>query len=232
MNNRCVILVPFTGAIEWGCEEGLQALEKRGYQVRRVPGFSAIDFGRCVMARDALLAGFDELMWIDSDVCFHPDDVEKLRKHQQPIVCGIYAKKGRREFACEFQADTQEVQFGQNGGLLQIRYAGFGFMHTRRTVYEIVREYLQLPACNQRFGPDLFPWFMPMLVPDGSGQWYLSEDYAFCERARQAGFRVMADTKIRLFHLGTHGFSWEEAGKDLDRYASYTYRIHRSETPG
>ena len=168
MPNRCVVLVPFSGAIELGCEEALQTLERRGYQVRRVPGFSAIDFGRCVMARDALLAGFDELMWVDSDVCFHPDDVEKLRSHQLPLACGLYAKKGKREFACEFLAGTERVNFGRTGGLMEIRYAGFGFMHTRRPVYHAIREQLQLPACNQRFGPDLLPWFLPILMPDGS----------------------------------------------------------------
>ena len=35
-------------------------------------------------------------MWIDSDVVFYTDDLERLRAHKLPLVCGIYAKKGRR----------------------------------------------------------------------------------------------------------------------------------------
>ena len=164
-------------------------------------------------------------MWIDSDVVFYPDDIERLRAHQLPLVCGIYAKKGRREYACDFLPGTESVVFGKNGGLLEIRYAGFGFILTRREVYETLRTKLDLAECNQRFGPPLVPWFMPMLVPDGEGRWYLAEDYAFCERARQAGIRIMADTRIRLYHVGSHGYSWEDPGHEIPRYASYIHHF-------
>ena len=59
---RCVVLVPVGGAIEPDCEEALKALETKGYPVRRVRGYSAIDATRCQMATDALGDGFVELM--------------------------------------------------------------------------------------------------------------------------------------------------------------------------
>ena len=48
--------------MEPGCEDALKALEIKGYPVRRVRGYSAIDAARCQMATDALGDGFDELM--------------------------------------------------------------------------------------------------------------------------------------------------------------------------
>ena len=64
----------------------------------------AIPFGELVairrlilhnqLATDALMQGFEETMWIDSDVAFSPDDVQQLRDHDLPITCGIYPKKG------------------------------------------------------------------------------------------------------------------------------------------
>jgi GT2 family glycosyltransferase len=39
-----------------------------------------------------------------------------------------------------------------------------------------------------------------------TGPWYLAEDYAFCERARQCGFKIMADTTIRLWHIGEYAY--------------------------
>lgn len=90
---RCVVLVPYQGLIHRECEEGLKELERRGYQVRRVQGYAAIDQGRNQLATDALLDGFEEILWIDSDVGFHPDSVEQLRSHPQWIVCGIYPQK-------------------------------------------------------------------------------------------------------------------------------------------
>jgi hypothetical protein len=44
----------------------------------------------------------------------------------------------------------------------------------------------------------MIPFFQPQVIPDGNGHWYLAEDHSFCYRARQCGFRVMADTTIRM----------------------------------
>jgi hypothetical protein len=234
--SKCVVLVPFTHSIDQGCERALEDLEKRGYVVRRVVGFSAIDFGRTVLASNALRDGFDELMWIDSDVRFSADDVERLRSHPLPIVCGIYAKKSRRQFACQFLPEMDKIVFGREGGLFELLYAGFGFVLTRRVLFETIQQKLNLPDVNQRWGPPIVPYFQPMvipdpLLPDGKGLWYLSEDYSFCERARQCGFKIMADTTFRLWHVGEYGFSWEDAGRDKERFATYTYHLSPGKSP-
>jgi hypothetical protein len=220
--SSCIILVPIGSTIDPACEQALHVLERRGYTVRRSYDFSAIDFGRSVLASNALAEGFDELLWVDSDMVFHPDDVEKLRGHGLPIVAGIYAKKSRAEFACEFLHATPQIVFGKGGDLHEIRYAGCGFMLTRRAAYDQIRRQLALPECNQRFGLPIVPYFLPMLVPDGAGQWYLAEDYAFCERARQCGLKVMADSSIRLLHVGSYGFGWEDIGHPRKKCATYT----------
>lgn len=210
---NCVVLVPFTSLIDPMCEQGLHALERKGYTVRRVQGFSAIDFGRSVLASNALREGFDEIMWVDSDIVFHPSDVERLREHNLPIVCGLYSKKGKKEFACDFLPGTPSMTFGKDGGLHEIRYAGFGFVLTRRSLYDTVKERCELKECNQRFGPAIVPWFLPEVVKDGAGSWYLSEDYAFCERVRRAGVKIMADTTIKLLHIGNYGYSWDDVAR-------------------
>lgn len=137
--SQCVVLVPVGGAIDPGCDDGLYELERRGYQVWRVRGYAAIDAARNQMASDALAQGFHELMWIDVDIAFDPDDVDKLRRHDLPLVCGIYAKKSRRQFACSFLPETRQVAFGPSGGLVEILYCGFGFVLTRRSLYETMQ---------------------------------------------------------------------------------------------
>jgi hypothetical protein len=71
------------------------------------------------------------------------------------------------------------------------------------------------------------PYFLPLLLPDGTGHWYLGEDFAFSERARRAGFAIMADTRIRLNHIGKCSYSWEDAGSDRPRYGSYQFNVNR-----
>lgn len=222
---RCVVLVPVNDYIEPACARALAELERLGYVVWQRFGCSAIDQARSQMATDALAQGFDELMWIDADIHFHPDAVGMLRSHGLPMVCGIYPKKNSRELVCSLLPDTDRLVFGREGGLVEIRYAAGGFLHTRRAVYEIMADREELPVCNEQFGHALRPYFLPMVVRDGANHWYLAEDFAFCERARRCGFGVHADTRCRLEHIGKYGYSWEDAGSERQRYGSYTFTI-------
>jgi hypothetical protein len=225
-NSKCVVLVPVGTSIEHDCERGLRRLEERGYTVRRVPGYTAIDQARNQISSDALEDGFDELMWIDSDIGFDPDDVDKLRKHNLPIVCGIYPKKGQRELSCHVVPGTTSLVFGKQGGLIRLTYAATGFLLTKRQVYKDIQEKLVLPVCNQRFGKTMVPYFLPLVVPDGKhGHWCLAEDFAFSERAKRAGYEVMADTSIRLLHIGRYSYSFEDAGSVLTRYGTYNLNL-------
>src|SRR6185295_10416228 len=121
---RCVVLVPFGTHIEPPCERSLRVLEARGIEVRRYPSTAAVDRMRCNMATAALRDGFDELMWIDSDIAFDPDSVDVLRDHDLPLVAGIYPKKGMQDFALYLEPGTAELVVGEGGGLCDVRYVG------------------------------------------------------------------------------------------------------------
>ncbi len=233
---RCAVLVPHQGRIVSRCQAALVELERRGYIVRRVEGYSAIDQARNQIGSDALHDGFQETMWIDSDVGFDPDDVDKLRRHGLPITCGVYPKKGKRELAIHILPGTERFRFGVLGGLTEILYAGTGFLHVRREAYETIAGTLKLPLCNEHTKHPLWPFFQPLIrsapykagEPTDSkvgrtGHWYLAEDYAFCHRARQSGLPIMADTTIRLWHIGDYGYSWEDAGIDRPRFGDFDY---------
>jgi hypothetical protein len=220
-NSSCVILVPALQPPAARCEEGLRELERRGYPVRRVRGFSAIDQGRNEMAAAALRDGFAETMWIDIDIGFEADDVERLRARALPIAAGVYPQVAARALACHLLPNTPQLVFGNEGGLVEIKYAAAGFLLVRREVYEAVCQRLALPLCNTRFGRGVWPLFQPLTVFDDGVHRYLTEDYAFCHRARQAGFKIMADTSIRLWRFGSYPFSWEDAGSEPERLATF-----------
>ena len=227
---RCVIMVPFSGSILQECEDALKELERRGYRVWRVGGYAAIDQGRNQMATDAMLEGFEETMWIDADTGFHPDVVDRLRSHNLPIVGGVCAQKGKRAIACHILPGTPRMVFGKGGGLVEVLYAGTGFLLVRREAYLAIQRQLALPVCNERFGRPMIPWFQPMIRQIEEGTWYLAEDYAFCQRARQCGLGVWVDTSIRLWHIGQYRYGWEDAGLERQRFGSFT--LNFSDAPG
>jgi hypothetical protein len=211
-SNRCVILVPFSAHIVAACDRGLIELQRRGYEVWRVGGYSAIDAGRSELAAKAIKEGFDETFWIDSDIQFAPEDVERVRGHGLPITTGIVARKGARAIASQALPGTKQLHVGTGGGLVEILYAGAGFLHIRREVYTAMQKTFKLPLCNAQFGRPMIPFFQPMIRETDAGHWYLGEDYSFCERARQCGYKIMADTSIRLWHIGEYAYGWEDAG--------------------
>jgi hypothetical protein len=217
----CLVVVPFRDHILPACEDGLRGLEARGYTVRRQSEPASVDLKRSHLATDGLAEGFDEIMWIDSDTVFHPDGVEKLRSHGLPLVGGIYTKRVRAEFACVFLKETPPMTLGEGGGLVEVRYAGTGFLLTHRRVYEDIKAKLNLPVCNKMWATPVVPYFQTLVSEDPELGWqYLSHDYSFCNRARQAGHKVMLDTSIRLWHVGAYPFGWEDVGMPVRRVAT------------
>ncbi|MFO0634061.1 MAG: hypothetical protein U0168_14540 [Nannocystaceae bacterium] len=223
--SKCVVLVPVSHHIEPATQKALSCLEAAGYTVWRVYGLSDIARGRSKLASAALDAGFEQLMWIDADVVFDPDAVDRLRAHGLPMVCGIYPAKAARRLTCATLGEEPEFVFGEGGGLVELRYAATGFLLTHRSVYERVREHHRLPTCTD--GDErLWPFFLSLVVPTDDGSHaYLSEDFSFSHRVREAGFQVMADTTIRLGHVGSYVYSWEDAGMALRRVPSYRLRM-------
>ena len=185
--SRCCVLVPVGNSIEPECERGLLVLELLGYQVRRVRGFSQIDVARNSIASSAIQDGFEETFWIDSDIGFSPDDILRIRQRNIPLCCGIYPKKGLRELACHVIPGTAEIRFGEkDGGLVEVLYAGAGFLHVRAEVYHAIERQCGLRICDARFGTPNLPYFQPLIKQTSSGD-HAGDGRAPCTKGASAG---------------------------------------------
>ena len=221
------VLTPHLNGVEPECEKALQQLEQAGARVVRRGGCSAIDVARNEILSDALHDGAESIQFIDSDLGFEAADALRLLARPEPVVSAVYAKKGRREMASVFVDGTKEVLFGpEAAGLYPLKYAATGFLRLRAGVLRRMIAELGLPLCNTHWGRGVWPFFLPLVVAQGPGQWhYLGEDWAFSHRLARMGVVPLADTTIRLWHWGRYGFSWEDAGGDVKRYRSYSYGI-------
>lgn len=196
----------YRGFIEPQCEQGLRQLESAGWDVWRRPGSAALDRERSRLATEALDAGFDALLWVDSDQVFDADAAATLDALNVPFVSALIARRGVRDFACVFADGTERVTVGEGGGPLEVRYVGCGFTLVRRAAFEAVAKHFGLPRVLDPGGA-IVPFYLPMVTHvAGQGLAYLGEDYAFCERLRQAGERILVDTRPRVLHLGHYAY--------------------------
>jgi hypothetical protein len=223
--NRCAVFVTGNAPVGSPTAAGIRELERRGYSIWRIEGAEQLDLLRSQAATEALSRGFSETLWIDSQIEFDPNDVIKLRAHQLPLVAGVYPRAGGHTLALELLPSTSRIELGVGGGLLEIQYVAVGFLHVRREVYETMSSQLELPRCPPPAGPPFTPYFLPFVKTENAGSTFLDADFAFCERARQCGFAIFADTTIRLWRNGNYRYSWEDLGGGPARTPSCELRI-------
>ena len=221
--------------MEWATEMSLIELMHKGYAVQKIYGCANVDIARSQLASDVLSKGFEELFWVDSDIAFKVEDFERLRSHDLPLVCGLYPKKLKEGgLAAILDDDTDMLVFGVAGGLVEIKWAGTGFFYTKRCVYDDIQAKLDLPECLIGQDSTIRPYFMPFTIPPGTNgnpskeySLYLGDDTSFCERARMVGYKVYADTTIRLDHIGKYRYSWEDISGTRQRFDSLPCQIKR-----
>jgi hypothetical protein len=224
--SSCLVVVPYRDHIEPACEEALRGLEARGYTVRRSVGSAAVDLKQSHLATEALAGPFDEILWVASDTSFHPDAVERLRSHGLPLVGGLSVEPVKGEFACAFLRDTPALTLGEGGSVTEVRHVGTAFLLTHRRVFEDIGRKFDLPACNRTWPTPVVPYFQPLVWSDPElGYQYLGEGYSFCERARQAGHKVMVDTSIRLWRVGPRSYGWEDVLAPIRRVTAATLQV-------
>lgn len=167
-------------------------------------------------ARNTLVARFLEsdmqwLLFLDVDLEFQPEHIARLwlhaTKENRKIVCGIYAMK---KLAPRFVANWIKGEEPDKNGAVKVSESGTGCMLIHRSVFEKMRaampEIAYSTDSNHAGGPMKTEWDFfavgPYKYPSGLVR-YLSEDWMFCQRARDLGFDVWADTKIQIRHMGT-----------------------------
>ena len=177
------------------------------------------------MLREPMLEGADIMVILDDDVQFLPDDLEKIirqaRELQEPVG-GIYVTRSREPHIASLLWPNQSILFGPGQELVNVRYLATGFMAIPRIVLE---KMLAHPGFQTVHGTEplifyeqgvgdtpLYDFFRPFGIREGDTlraagyenaderNHILSEDWAFCERARQCGFQIWADPSIILQH--------------------------------
>jgi len=186
-----------------------------------------ISRSRSVAASDFLRSPADVMLMIDHDISWQPGDLSRLIasvRQTTSVVSGIYPKRSFGNGVAVRFAEPGRYTIGDDR-LVPGQYLSTGFFAVHRDVFEAMAPTLRLTT------EGFWPFFMPMLsaCPSGESPEYLSEDWAFCERARTLGFRLHVDLKPILSHSGAHAFRLIDSQLPLPPDASIT--LQASENP-
>ncbi len=175
-----------------------------------------ISRSRSVVASRFLQSKADVLVMIDHDLVWNPGDVRELATkalQHDAIVAGLYSKRALRKGFASILRDEAPGSFMDIGAdhVYEAKWLASGFTAYPRTAFEKVKEAVEmdsgqltrLHAARYFDGHDFTPFFMPFML----GTDYLSEDWAFSERARRAGVKQLIWAKPKLLHIGEFPYS-------------------------
>ena len=189
-----LIAVPSMDSVPAVFAQSLAMLKKAGNCAVAFQVGSLVYESRNDLAKYAVQSEADYVLWLDSDMMFEPELLEKmmatLQEHDLDILTGIYYRR-RHPFSpvlmkklsiaennfCEYENFNAYPE----DGIFEVEGIGFGCVLMKSDVLMDIKA-----TYND--------WFSPF------GR--VGEDLSFCWRARQTGHKIFADPSIQLGHCG------------------------------
>lgn len=194
---KTLICIPCMDMVHTEFMKSLLAMRRPGDTKIVISQSSLIYDARNNMARQAVKGGFDRVMWLDSDMSFEPDLMERLSARldegydfvsglyftrKAPIRPVVYSECGYFENE-EGAVSPVAVWYDDypRDTLFEVKASGFGGVMMTIDCIKAVADKFGLP-------------FAPML---GFG-----EDLSFCGRLSQTDKKMWVDSTIKLGHVG------------------------------
>ncbi|MGA7292551.1 MAG: hypothetical protein WBW85_08445 [Terriglobales bacterium] len=198
-------------------------------------------------ARSTLVAAFlddpaaTHLLFVDADISFEPQQVERLLRFDKDFTAALYPLKSIDwDFIpqrCVEQGESLQhaalsyvgtfcpvAECKQEGDFVTAIYAGGGFQLIRRGVLEkMISAYPEsrfshvhgMPMMGNRRemaqSSNLYALFDCIIDPESGA--YLSEDYSFCLRWRKIGGEIWLDAASKLTHSGPYEFAGDHPSR-------------------
>lgn len=189
---KILIAVPCMDQVPAPFCNSLALLHKVGDCTLMMKSGSLIYTSRNALATAAIQTDTDLVFWLDSDMVFQPDILERmvdtLQKNNLDILTGLYFRRvppyspvlfDKLEIdgvACDF-TEWKHIP----NDLFEVGACGFGCVLMKTDVFFDVQS---------KYGN--------MFAPIGNN----GEDVAFCWRARQCGYKIFCDPSLICGHVG------------------------------
>lgn len=136
---------------------------------------------------------YGKIFWIDSDIEWAVEDFMKLYESGLNIVSGLYALDPTGQVAVNYPNErgvptrVNKVEFLLHEHPVEVGGVGFGFVCMKYGVFESIPR----------------PWFLIGKVqwsPDSEMRVNVGEDYSWCGKAQQAGYKIYVDPTVKVRH--------------------------------
>lgn len=164
-----------------------------------------------LMAKLATNKDITHFFFLDSDIEFDAEQlikmvIQSVVDPEKAVIGGVYPKKCLPiAYNLNFEKETRI-----HGPLYTVDTLPTGFLMFQRRVWEdLVKAH---PEWKYKDDIGLGKQYEPMLYSvfdcyiDEAGH-YLSEDWAFCRRAKKLGYLMWCDSRVKLNHIGNYTFN-------------------------
>lgn len=172
----------------------------------------------------------DVMVIVDDDVVWNPEDFWKIvegARETRSIYGGVYVTRSREAHLSSrlFPHTELNICATPQRRPLELEYLATGFWAVHRDVFEAMLGGTfkdadglhSIHRCGKGADRGFWPFFATFTIEDEPGSFhYLSEDWAFCERARQLGFKVWMDQSIILQHMGLYPYTVADIPRPAD----------------
>ena len=183
---------------------------------------SLVTHGSNLLTAGFLDSGFDYMLFVDADVEFKPEAVMRMLVPEKDIICTPYRNKEDpwiSRYSVKFE-DKNNIKILE-WDLVEIEEGPAGLMLIHRSVFEklmdkhpelkvnfnkATREKMnkEIGAVEDAINRYMYNFWDTTFRLD-TGEWK-GEDLAFCELAREAGFKIYANLDSWTTHHGSYGW--------------------------
>lgn len=192
---KTLIAIPCMDMLPVGFVQSLLYMHKGDNPTVYLKPNSLVYDSRNLLSLYAIENGFDNVLWLDSDMLFPPNTLTKLEAYNMDMVTGLYVKRHEPVEPVLYEK-IEEPERGSDGKLIAniasytnyprdsffpVAGCGFGCVLTSTKLLKHVWD---------EYGPAFtpYPW--------------ASEDISFCHRVNQLGYQIYCDSSVSCGHIG------------------------------
>ena len=203
---KTLIAIPCMNTIPYQFVQSLLYMHKGDNPTVYLKPNTLIYDSRNILSLYAIENGYDNVLWLDSDMVFPPDILQKLESHHMHMVTGLYVRRNDPITPVIFSV-LDEPTRNADGTLRKnsdpyINYPRDSFFPVAGCGFGCVLTSVKLLK-------DVWDHFGPAFTPYP----WAGEDLSFCHRVNQLGYQIHCDSTISCGHVGSYVYTEENLEK-------------------